>query len=142
MQRLELQKANFDCGPTALHSALKLYGRTTKFSNIIRWAGCTPEKGTSAAGLKRCLERLSVPFSEYNSRSRIASWKWARKQTMPSVLCFDNDEHWVLLVAGLNSTVLVFDPEVGFEIYKRKDFLARWITNGKVYAIQLRKNYD
>ena len=136
---LELQKEAYDCGVAALHGALKLYGRRVRYDHLQRWAGTTPAKGTSAAGLKRALERLGIPFTEYQSRSRHTAWRWARKQLTPAVLCFDNDEHWVLLVAGLGRRVLVFDPEKGLGIYARRDFMARWVTNGRVYALQLRR---
>ena len=65
---------------------------------------------------------------------------WSGKVALtPAVLCFDNDEHWVLLVAGLGRRVLVFDPEKGLGIYARRDFMARWVTDGRVYGIQLRR---
>lgn len=137
MESLEPQKTQYDCGPTALHGALKLYGRKTRLKDLLRWAGTTPERGTSAAGLKRALDRIGIPYREYQSRSRKLSWDWARRQLLPAVLCFDNDEHWVLLVAGLGRRVLIFDPEVGLRIYARRDFLARWVTNGRVYGIRL-----
>jgi ABC-type bacteriocin/lantibiotic exporter with double-glycine peptidase domain len=136
---LEPQKSGHDCGPTALHGALKLYGRKTRYKDIYRWAGTTEAKGTPAAGLKRVLERLEIPFREYTSKSRRVSWDWARRQVQPAVLCFDNDEHWVLMVAGLNHRVVIHDPEKGVQIYARKDFMARWVTAGKVYAIQLQR---
>lgn len=139
MEALERQRANYDCGPAALHGALKLYGRQVRYNSLVRWAGTTEANGTSAAGLKRALERLGVPYTEYTSRSRRLSWRWACKQTSPSVLCFDNDEHWVLLMAGLGRRVLVFDPETGLQVYSRQDFLARWVTEGRVYALSLRR---
>lgn len=139
MEVLEPQKTNYDCGPTALHGALKLYGRTVRYKDVVRWAGTTEAKGTSAAGLKRVLDHLEIPYSEYSSRSRKCGWDWARRQQLPAVLCFDNDEHWVLLMAGLGRRVLVFDPETGLAIYSRKDFLARWVTDGRVYGLALKR---
>lgn len=139
MEVLDPQKTEYDCGPTALHGALKLYGLKTRYKDIVRWAGTTAEKGTPAAGLKRVLERLGVRFTEYQTKSRDSAWRWARRQIEPAVLCFDDDEHWVLLCAGLGRRVLVFDPERGVEIYSRKDFMLRWVTNGKVYGLQLRR---
>lgn len=137
MESLDPQKTTYDCGPTALHGALKIYGRKARYADLLRWAGTTPEKGTSAAGLKRALDRIKIAYTEYSSRSRKSSWNWARRQQGPSVLCFDNDEHWVLLVAGLGRRVLIFDPEVGLVIYSRRDFLSRWVTDGRVYGIRL-----
>lgn len=139
MDVLELQKTDSDCGPAALHGALKLYGRKVRYVDLVRWAGTTVEKGTPAVGLKRVLDRLRIPFSEYQSQSRHTAWRWARRQTQPAVLCFDGDEHWVLLVAGLGRRVLVFDPERGLEIYSRADFMSRWVTAGRVYALVLKR---
>lgn len=139
MEALDRQQYDFDCGPAALHGALKLYGRKYRYQDIRRWAGTTPEKGTSAAGIKRVLDRLQIPYSEFQSKSRKVSWDWARRQTQPVVLSFDQDEHWVLLCAGLGRRVMVFDPESGMGIYSRKDFLARWVTDGRVYGILLKR---
>ena len=139
MEILEPQKTSYDCGPTALHGALKLYGLKTRYNDILRWAGTTEEKGTPAVGLKRVLDKLGVRFTEYQTKSRNSAWRWARRQTEPAVLCFDDDEHWVLLCAGLGRRVLVFDPETGMTILSRKDFMARWVTDGRVYGLQLRR---
>jgi len=139
MEALDLQQHDYDCGPAALRAALQLYGRQVQHADLCRWAGTTAEKGTSAAGLKRALEHLAVPFSEYQSRSRSASWAWARRQTSPVVLCFDADQHWVLLMAGLGRRVLIFDPELGVRVQGRASFLKRWVTDGRVYGISLRR---
>lgn len=137
MNALQLQKWSWDCGPTALQGALTLWGKKTKHTDLCRWAGSTPSKGTSAAGLKRVLERLHVPFREYCSKSRRASWDWARNLRTPAVLSFDADEHWILLVAGVGRRVMVYDPEYGYCIYNRQDFLSRWVHEGRCYGIQL-----
>ena len=137
METFQLQTGDFDCGPAALRGALQLLGRHVSLRDLTRWAGTTPARGTPAAGLKRTLERLGVTFREYTSKSRLQAWKWARRQTAPAVLSFDDDEHWVLLCAGLGRTVVIFDPEIGVQVYARKDFLRRWVTGGRVYALQL-----
>lgn len=137
MEALDLQRSHYDCGPTALHGALKLCGRKAKYDDLVRWAGSTEEKGTPAVGIKRALEKLKVPFTEYRSSNRMKAWRWARLQTQPAILCFDNDEHWVLLCAGTGRRVLVFDPEAGLRVYSRKDFMGRWVTGRNVYGILL-----
>src|SRR4051812_3478506 len=113
METFQLQTADFDCGPTALRGALQLFGRKVNLRDLTRWAGTTPARGTPAVGLKRALDKVGVTFREYASKSRLRAWRWARRQTSPAVLSFDNDEHWVLLVAGLGRTVVIFDPELG-----------------------------
>lgn len=138
MVKFDLQMTTYDCGPAALRAALQLFGRKATLRDLTRWAGTTPAKGTPAVGLKRALDRLGVTFREYTSKSRLRAWKWARRQASPAVLSFDDDDHWVLLCAGLGRTVIIFDPEVGVQVYTRKDFLNRWQASaGHIYALQL-----
>lgn len=138
MESLDRQKTDSDCGPTALHGALKLYGVKAYYQDVYRLAGTDPEKGTSAAGLKRALESLKVPLKEYSSKSRPAAWNWIRHQSHPTILSVDSDNHWILLIAGSGRRVTVFDPELGIRIYGRKEFLNRWVNPiGGFYGIQL-----
>ncbi len=138
MVTLDLQSTTYDCGPVALRGGLQLLGRQVTLRDLTRWAGTTPAKGTPAAGLKRALERVGVTFREYASKSRLQAWKWTRRISTPALLSFDDDEHWVLLCASVGRTVIIFDPEVGLQVYARKDFLNRWTAgHGRFYALQL-----
>ena len=138
MELLEHQKTGSDCGPTALHGALKLLGIKAYYQDVYRLAGTDPDKGTSAAGLKRALEALKVSLKEYSTRNSQSAWNWIRKQTQPTILAVDNDDHWVLLIAGMGRRVVIFDPEQGLMVYGRRDFMARWTSpSGGFYGIQL-----
>lgn len=138
MDPFKRQRRASDCGAAALAALLKLLGKTVPYADLLMAAGTTDSRGTSSAGIMRAMKELKVKHIEMQFEDRADAWSWASAlgRSGPAILSFDRDEHWVLLVAGYGSRVLVFDPEVGTRVMGRQALLKRWSMDGRFYAIR------
>lgn len=92
------QTTSYTCGPACLITLQRFHGRTGEELPIAREAGCTPEKGTSPAGMVRWLKAHDYDV-EWGENGTLALLRENLRQGLPTLVeWIDWGGHWVLVV--------------------------------------------
>lgn len=126
------QRADFDCGPTAVANALEVHHRRVGLGGLRDVCATTAELGTDEDGLKRGLLHYGCGVDELAGDDPRAAHVWLLESIAagrPALLCIDRWQHWVTVVGGCGPQIVIYDParETGGTLVLRfKDLRRRW----------------
>ena len=136
MDLLELQKTDSDCGAAVLHAVLKFHGVRCNYKRLLKLAGTTKAAGTGSPGMLQVLEHYKLSFGVLQTQNRGEAHRQLLSSPFVTILCVDNDSHWVLKIGTYEKLVIVFDPEVGTCLLTKNQLLKRWANaRGDMYGI-------
>ncbi len=110
-----------DCGPAALGTIAKHYGRFLSLNRLREMVG-TIQNGTTLLGLKQGAEKLG-----FNTRAVQASLEAIKSQVLPlPIIIHWEGNHWVVLYGQKGNKYVVADPGAGIRYLSEKRLLESW----------------
>jgi ABC-type bacteriocin/lantibiotic exporter with double-glycine peptidase domain len=120
------------CCVTSLQMILDYFGEQVSESMLVKLTGATPQRGTSAQGVKSAVEALGFNAQIKDNAGFEEIKFWLDKKVPPMVDWFsvynDYPEGHCSVVVGLDKRYIYLqDPEIaGLRKMKRSDFLRVW----------------
>ena len=108
------QPNSWTCGPFALKHALLALGVFAREEDLSRLAGSTEERGTDEGGLRRAAGAYRAKLvvirktEPTDARGELEAWL---ARHVPVLLCVDQWEHWMTVVAADREHLVVFDSK-------------------------------
>ena len=112
-QGLHEQERGWSCGPAAVVNALGALGHRVSEDIVRELADTNSVDGTDEAGLLEALEQLGFQAETVWTSDTEGAWNRLVRHLVaghPALLCVDEWDHWVTVVATDGGTVTVFDP--------------------------------
>jgi len=105
----------YSCGAAAVVNALRCLGRRVSERSVRSWANTTEADGTNEAGICAAIKGLGFEALVFDSDYReeaVEKLQAALFYGNPVILCTQNSQHWVTVVATLDKErrYLVVDP--------------------------------
>lgn len=144
---MRYQQRTWSCGAAALLNAARVLGIRVSERTVRRLSGMTDD-GVDEFGIISAARELNMTTSPLETPDRLAAFSVVHSNVLagrPTILCVDNNTHWVCVGAAAGERVLLIDSantrrnvaENGIHSIIRRDLLRRWKcrTNGMYYAI-------
>lgn len=123
--KLVRQQDESDCGVACLSMILQHYGSYIPISKLRKISG-TDNEGTSALGLKECVENFNIECVAIKTDSHV----WSNKDLiLPLVAhCVVDNKflHYVVIYKKKNNLLYIADPSKGLLKLTIKEFEAQW----------------
>lgn len=135
---MKRQARSYWCGVASVANALEVLGIRRAQREVNRLCYVSPAAGCDEVEMKRALLANGVGVDEWHDADLNQSALWLRHciaNGMPTILCVDNDEHWVTVLGMCGESFIVFDParNTGVEVHDLVSLGARWINGDGVY---------
>lgn len=125
------QRADHDCGPTALANALERFGIRRGLATVAKLCGTTLE-GSDETDLMRGALALACGVDEHAGDGERESRAWLASTLAagrPALLCIDRWGHWVTAIGACGADVVIYDPARetgGAAVLRWRSLRRRW----------------
>jgi ABC-type bacteriocin/lantibiotic exporter with double-glycine peptidase domain len=132
------QRKGYWCGIASIANALEVLGIRRTQREIAKLCDVNEAAGTDETEMKRALLANGVGVDEWHRDDAFASESWVLRHIVyrgPTILCVDNDEHWVTVIGVCAGQFTVFDPSrnTGIEIHSAESLTERWVNSDGIY---------
>jgi ABC-type bacteriocin/lantibiotic exporter with double-glycine peptidase domain len=132
------QRKGYWCGIASIANALEVLGIRRTQREIAKLCDVNEDAGTNETEMKRALLANGVRVDEWQSTNLTNSIEWVRASMTlgwPTILCVDDDEHWVTAIGRCGNSLIVFDPSRnhGIEVHDTGTLTQRWVNSDGIY---------
>lgn len=118
-EEVVLQSTPYNCGPAALATICRMWGREVSQEEIAKLAG-TDSTGTTMLGLAQAAEALGLKATGLKLNFR------ELKEIKKPLIAFINKKHYVVVKEINEERLILLDPKEGRTSVPTKDFIKIW----------------